>query len=107
MNKFFLRFFLIVLITISFLIIFLIYYGLETKKFNYLIKNKANEVNQHIKLEFQNIASMNKVKNLWYSYYTGEKKRQNIKFVHDLLYIYILQPHRPPPEIIIVRPSCY
>ena len=53
MNKFFLRFFLIVLITISFLIIFLIYYGLETKKFNYLIKNKANEVNQHIKLEFQ------------------------------------------------------
>ena len=53
MNKFFLRFFLIVLITISFLIIFLIYYGLETNKFNYLIKNKANEVNQHIKLEFQ------------------------------------------------------
>ena len=40
----------------------------------------AGQKERFIKLEFQNIASMNKVKNLWYSYYTGERKRQNIKY---------------------------
>ena len=53
MGKFFLRFFQIVLITIIFIIIFLSYFGLETNKFNDLIKNKANEVNQYVRLEFK------------------------------------------------------
>tara|TARA_B110000967_G_scaffold155871_1_gene160728 strand:+ start:16851 stop:20753 length:3903 start_codon:yes stop_codon:yes gene_type:complete len=40
----------------------------------------AGQKERFIKLEFQNIASMNKVKNLWYSYHTGERTRQNIKY---------------------------
>ena len=47
------RFFLIVLITIASTAIYLSYFGLETKKFDNLIKNKVNKVNQHVKLEFQ------------------------------------------------------
>ena len=35
------------------LVIFLTYFGLETDKFDDLIKNKANEINQYVKLEFQ------------------------------------------------------
>ena len=40
----------------------------------------AGQKERFIKLEFQNVASMNKVKNLWYSYHTGERTRQNIKY---------------------------
>ena len=36
-----------------FSIIFLSYFGLETDKFDDLIKSKANEVNKYVKLEFQ------------------------------------------------------
>jgi len=53
MGNFFLRFFLLVLITIVSAIIFLSYFGLETDKFDDLIKSKANEVNKYVKLEFQ------------------------------------------------------
>jgi len=51
-GKFFLRFFLIVLIVAIFVIIFLSYFGIETDKFNGLIQSKANEVNRYVKLEF-------------------------------------------------------
>ena len=53
MGKFFLRFFLSVLIVIVLATIFLSYFGLETDKFDSLIKNKSSEINQHVKLEFQ------------------------------------------------------
>ena len=53
MGKFFLRFFLSVLIVVVSATIFLSYFGLETDKFDSLIKNKSNEINQHVKLEFQ------------------------------------------------------
>ena len=53
MGKFLLRFFLIVLIISTSLIIFLSYYGLETDKFDDLIKSKVNEINQQVKLGFQ------------------------------------------------------
>jgi len=53
MGKFFLRLFSLLLITIVLLIIYLSYFGIKTDKFNDLIKNKANELNQYVKLEFQ------------------------------------------------------
>ena len=53
MGKFFLRFFLIVLIVIVSIVIFLTNFGLETDRFNNLIKNKTNEINKNVKLEFQ------------------------------------------------------
>ena len=53
MGKFILRFFLIVLIVIVSVVIFLTYFGLETDKFDNLIKNKTNEINQNVKLEFR------------------------------------------------------
>jgi len=53
MGKFFLRFFLLLLIITISSIIYLSYFGVSTNKFDELIKHKANEVNQHVKLEFQ------------------------------------------------------
>ena len=53
MGNFFLRFFLIVLIVIVSVVVFLSYFGLETDRFDNLIKNRTNEINQNIKLEFQ------------------------------------------------------
>ena len=53
MGKFFLRFFVILLIVVVSAIIFLTYFGLETDRFDGLIKGKANEVNRYVKLEFQ------------------------------------------------------
>ena len=52
MGKFFSRFFLLFLIIIVSLIIYLSYFGISTDKFDNIIKNKANEVNQYVKLEF-------------------------------------------------------
>ena len=52
MAKFLLRFFLLILLATIIIIIFLSYIGLETEKFNDLIKNKANEAHQQVKLEF-------------------------------------------------------
>jgi len=53
MRKLFFRFFLLLIIITFSSIIYLSYFGVKTDKFNNLIKNKANEVNQHVKLEFQ------------------------------------------------------
>ena len=53
MKKFFLRFFILFLATIISSIIYISYFGVSTDKFDDLIKNKANEVNRHIKLEFR------------------------------------------------------
>ena len=53
MVKFLLRFFLLTLVTLIIIIIFLSYFGLETDKFNDLIKNKANEEHEQVKLEFK------------------------------------------------------
>ena len=53
MVKFFLRFLLITLIPIVLLTVFLTYFGIETDKFNNLIKNKTNEINKNINLDFQ------------------------------------------------------
>ena len=53
MGKFFFRFFLLFIIIIFSLIIYLSYFGVKTDKFDNLIKSKANEVNQHVKLEFK------------------------------------------------------
>ena len=52
MGKFFFRlFFLLIVIAIS-IVIFLTYIGLETDKFDDLIKNKTNEINNNVKLDF-------------------------------------------------------
>jgi len=53
MGKFILRFFLLSLVAIILMAIFLTYFGFETDRFNALIKNKANEINQYTKLEFE------------------------------------------------------
>ncbi len=53
MGKFFLRFFVIIFILAISIIFFLSYIGLETNKFNDLIKSKANETHQYVKLEFK------------------------------------------------------
>ena len=54
MFKFFYKFFLIFLITVSFLIIFFTYFGVETSRFDALIKSKANDINRFVKLDFKN-----------------------------------------------------
>tara|TARA_B100001123_G_C15299046_1_gene1020345 strand:- start:236 stop:2473 length:2238 start_codon:yes stop_codon:yes gene_type:complete len=53
MRKFFLRFFILFLVTIISSTIYLSYFGVNTDKFDDLIKNKANEVNRNVKLEFR------------------------------------------------------
>ena len=53
MGRFFLKFLLALLILAVFSTIFLSYFGLETDKFDDLIKGKANEVNRYVKLEFK------------------------------------------------------
>ena len=52
MGKFIFRFLSILVISISILIAYLNYFGLETERFDALIKKKANEVNQNVQLEF-------------------------------------------------------
>jgi len=52
MGKFIFKFFSIFIISIGIIIAYLSYFGLETDKFDTLIKKKANEVNQNIQLEF-------------------------------------------------------
>ena len=53
MGRFFLKSFLTFLMLAAFSIIFLSYFGLETDKFDDLIKSRANEVNKYVKIEFQ------------------------------------------------------
>jgi len=52
MGKFLLRFFILLLVIIFSFALYLSYFGIETDKFDALIKDKANEVNQNVKLEF-------------------------------------------------------
>jgi hypothetical protein len=54
MFRFVYKFFLILLVTISFLIIFFTYFGVETTRFDTLIKSKANDINRFVKLDFKN-----------------------------------------------------
>ena len=53
MYKFFLRFFIFFIVVIVLFTVYLSYFGIETNRFNSLIKNRANEVNRHVQLEFQ------------------------------------------------------
>ena len=75
MAKFFLRFFLIVFIAIISTIIFLTYLGLETDRFDNLIKSKTNEINQNLNTYYVNeilhsnhagsvVTSMRRLKNV-------------------------------------------
>jgi len=52
MRKFFLKLFLIVSIIIIAAIVFLTYFGIKTSKFDGSIKNRANEINKNVQLEF-------------------------------------------------------
>ena len=52
MVKFLLRFFILSLVIIFFFTIYISYFGIETSKFDTLIKEKANQTNKNIKLEF-------------------------------------------------------
>ena len=52
MGKFFLKSFIILLVIFFSFILYLSFFGIETNKFDALIKKKANEVNQNVKLEF-------------------------------------------------------
>jgi len=54
MGKFFSRLALFLLISTISIVIYLSYFGLETDKFDNLIKGKANEVYRYTKLEFKN-----------------------------------------------------
>ena len=52
MGKLLFRFLILLLVIIFSFIIYLSYFGVETDKFDFLIKQKANEVNTNVKLEF-------------------------------------------------------
>lgn len=52
----------------------------EYVEHNKLYGFTAGQKERFIRLEFQNLASMNKVKGLWYSYSTGERKRENLTY---------------------------
>jgi len=53
MGKFFIKFFITITIAIFTIVIYLSYFGLKTDKFDEIIKNKANEFNNQVKLDFQ------------------------------------------------------
>ena len=54
MVRYFSRFILLLLVSITFIIIYLSYFGIETDRFDSLIKEKANEVSRYVKLNFKN-----------------------------------------------------
>ena len=53
MGRFFLKLFLLFLIITIITTIFLSFFGIETNKFDVLIKGKANEVNRYVKIGFE------------------------------------------------------
>jgi len=55
MFKFLLKLFIFLFLIILSILSYLSYFGIETDKFDSLIKNKANEVNRHVKLDFEKI----------------------------------------------------
>jgi len=54
MGKLFLKIFIILLVIFFSFTFYLSFFGIETNKFDALIKEKANEVNENVKLEFNN-----------------------------------------------------
>ena len=50
MGKFFLKGFIILLVIFFSLTLYLSFFGIETNKFDALIKEKANQVNKNVKL---------------------------------------------------------
>ena len=52
MVKFIFRFLFSFIVIVILFLIYLTYFGIETKRFDDLIKNKANDVNKNVKLEF-------------------------------------------------------
>ena len=52
MGKLFLKIFIILLVIFFSFTFYLSFFGIETNKFDALIKEKANEVNENVKLEF-------------------------------------------------------
>jgi len=55
MGKFLLKFFILSLVIIFFFTIYISYFGIETSRFDSLIKEKANQESKNIKLEFNKI----------------------------------------------------
>ena len=55
MFKAIVKYSLVILTILSLVIIYITYIGVETNKFNSLIKNKSNEINQFVKLDFDEI----------------------------------------------------
>ena len=53
MGKFFLKSLILLLFIIFIFMAYLSYFGIETNKFNTLIQEKANEINQNVKLDFE------------------------------------------------------
>ena len=53
MSKFFSKFFILFLFIITIAIFFFSYFGIETDRFDNLIKSKSNEVNEYVKIEFK------------------------------------------------------
>ena len=52
MGKFLLKIFITLLVIFFSFTFYLSFFGIETNKFDSLIKEKANQVNQNVKLEF-------------------------------------------------------
>jgi hypothetical protein len=55
MVKFLFKTFLLLLVAFVAFTLYLSFFGIETKRFNDLIKNKSNEVNERVKLDFNKI----------------------------------------------------
>ena len=53
MGKFLLRFFILLVVTAVILIVYLSYFGLNTDKFDNLIKKKTDEVSEYVKLDYK------------------------------------------------------
>ena len=53
MQKILVSFFSLILFILLFLVIYVSFFGINTDKFDNLIKSKANEVNQNVQLEFR------------------------------------------------------
>ena len=64
MGKFVIKLLLFILITSAAFVFYLSYYGLETSKFDELINDKANRVNQLVKIKFQKTKIHLNIKNL-------------------------------------------
>jgi len=64
MGKLVVKFFFLIITLVISAVIFLSYVGLETDKFDSLIKTKVNDVNEHVKLEFNKTKIHLNIRNL-------------------------------------------